>query len=157
MLVYLCLGSNMDDPMKQITIAREKITEVCGLGLLRQSSVKRTAAYGYTLQEDFYNQILELECNLEPMTLLSKIQEIEITSGRKPTFKWGPRVIDIDIIFYGRQIVNSCNLVVPHPDIQNRIFVLQLLDELIPDYIHPVLLQSVNELYTILKKTGGSK
>ncbi len=114
--------------------------------LIRQSSVYCTAAWGYTFQRDFYNRVLEIETKLSPEDLLYKVEEIMRLMGRNRVKKWGERVIDIDILYYGDLQINLPDLVIPHPRIPERRFTLVPLCELAPDMLHPVLGLSQIEL-----------
>lgn len=155
MIYHLILGSNMDDPAAQIASAIERITALDHVRLLRLSSLAVTKAYGYIDQEDFYNQVLEIESSLNPDALLVQLQMIEHQMGRKRSFKWGPRRIDIDILLAEDTVLNYNDLVIPHYDMHNREFTLKLLCELIPDRIHPTLNKTMSELLQELSSPGG--
>lgn len=142
--VYLSLGSNLGDREENLTNA---IDEIADLGALKAiSSLYEAEPWGLTEQDYFYNIVLLLETSLEPDALLTKLQEIENLLGRKREIKWGPRTIDIDIISIDSYILDNEQLKVPHPFIQDRKFVLIPLKEIAPDYIHPSLHLSVNDL-----------
>lgn len=146
MIYHLILGSNMDDPQQQILLSKNMITALAGVRIKCESSVAKSKAYGYEEQDDFYNQILEIESTLEPDALLVQLQAIEHKMGRNRSFKWGPRRIDIDILLAGDIVMNYNDLVIPHYDMHNREFTLKLLCELIPEQIHPVLNKTMREL-----------
>ncbi len=148
---YLCLGSNMENPLLQLATARQKLLLISGLDITRTSTIKRTPAYGYIDQADFYNQVVECEYNGSGEKLLEELKNIETTMGRIQTFRWGPRLIDIDILLIGDSIIETESLIVPHPDMPNRLFVLQILDELIPGFRHPVLGKTIHELLVELE------
>jgi 2-amino-4-hydroxy-6-hydroxymethyldihydropteridine diphosphokinase len=156
MIYHLILGSNMDDPAAQLTSAVERIAVLDGVSLLRKSSLVKTKAYGYEDQDDFCNQILEIESSLNPDALLLQLQLVEHQMGRKRSFKWGPRLIDIDILLAEDLVLNYNDLVIPHYDMHNREFTLKLLCELIPDQIHPTLNKTMNELLQELSSSGGN-
>ncbi len=107
-----------------------------------------TAAWGNTHQPDFLNQVIVVETALTAQTCMKIILQIEKDMGRKRTVKNAPRIIDIDILFFDKQIIKEKNLIVPHPEIQNRRFVLIPLNELVPNFIHPVLQQNIHQLLT---------
>ena len=136
--IYLLLGSNMGDRRSFLKRADLHIRSKVG-PVLRRSSVYRTAAWGFTDQRDFYNQVLEVEAILPPVELLKKIEEIMDLMGRSRTEKWRERVIDIDILYYGDHQINQPDLIIPHPRIQERRFTLVPLCELAPEMMHPVL------------------
>ena len=114
------------------------IETTCG-PILKQSSVYQTAAWGITAQPDFLNMVILLETVLSPTELLTAILKIETTLGRHRDVKWGPRIIDIDILFYNNDIVNTPELIIPHPFLHERKFTLTPLAEIAPMYVHPLL------------------
>jgi len=151
-VVYLSLGSNLGVREQNIAAA-VFVLEKCGVRTLKSSSVVETRPYGLAGQPDFLNCALECETALSPQELIAAVLRVETEMGRVRRVKWGPRVIDVDIIFYGAEIINSPGLVVPHPDMSNREFVLGPLCELNPDFIHPVFKVSVAELRRLLAKS----
>jgi 2-amino-4-hydroxy-6-hydroxymethyldihydropteridine diphosphokinase len=143
--VFLGLGSNIGDKQQHI---RKAISLISELGTLHKiSHLYLTEPVGGIKQEWFLNCAVEIETSLHPEKLLSLVKSIERKLGRKKTVKNGPRSIDIDILFYGDFLVNTKNLVIPHPLIQERRFVLQPLMDLDPFFIHPVLKNTIQELY----------
>jgi len=143
--IYLLLGSNMGNSGERLVDAKHYLEQYCGR-LLRSSSVYRTGAWGNEDQPDFLNQVLEMETGLQPGTLMEKILEIEELMGRVRTEKNAPRIIDIDILFYGHEIIRKPMLVIPHPAIQLRRFVLIPLQELVSDFVHPVFEKTIKTL-----------
>jgi len=131
--VYLGLGSNMGDKAENLRQARECLAALDGVKLTRSSSLFITAPWGKTDQEDFVNQVIEIETELEPLDLLHKLQEIEIKLGRQRHELWGPRIIDLDVLLYGREIITEQELKVPHPYMMQRLFVLVPLLEIAPE------------------------
>ncbi|MCF7919488.1 MAG: 2-amino-4-hydroxy-6-hydroxymethyldihydropteridine diphosphokinase [Candidatus Cloacimonetes bacterium] len=150
MLVYLGLGSNLGNREEFLNLARMALPNNGNLTILRESRIIKTAPYGNTDQPEFLNQVLELETSLSPLAMLTLIREIEKSAGRQRNEKWGARTLDIDILFWGDEIINREELIIPHPDLHNRHFVLESLDELNPELLHPILKKTVNELYKTL-------
>lgn len=147
---YLLTGGNMDNPQQQLGFAARLLEERCGR-IIDRSSLYRTAPWGKADQPEFLNQAIVLETSLNARDLLNEILYIEHLMGRDRHEKFGPRIIDIDIIFFNHQILKQDGLVVPHPEMTNRRFVLQPLNEVIPAYIHPVLYKTVSELLAACK------
>lgn len=142
---YLLLGSNMGNSKKQLSGAVKHINKRIGK-VLRQSQLYVTAAWGNTSQPDFLNQVIVVETKLAASQAIETILSIEKEMGRVRTVKNAPRVIDIDILFFNKEIINHKNLVVPHREIQNRRFVLVPMNELSPNLKHPVFQQSIHHL-----------
>lgn len=152
MICYLGLGSNLGDRKEYINQALSRLVSHSGIKLLKCSSIIETKAFGKTDQPDFLNCILKIDTPLQPRDLLNLCLKIEKNLGRIRYEKWGPRIIDIDILFYGDMIIEEKELIIPHPGIANRKFVLDSLNELCPDYVHPVLQKRINEIYNELRK-----
>jgi 2-amino-4-hydroxy-6-hydroxymethyldihydropteridine diphosphokinase len=148
--VYLLLGSNMGNSQIQLKKAKSLINKQAG-EIIRESSIYITAAWGNTNQPDFLNQIIVINTTLSPNTLLETTLQIEDTMGRIRTIKNAPRIIDIDIIFYEKEIVNEENLQIPHPLMQERNFVLFPMNELSPQFIHPVFKKTIHQLLSTCK------
>lgn len=146
---YLLLGSNLGDSRKYISEAIKSISEQVG-EITAASSLYQTASWGNIEQPDFLNQVIKIKTKLLPQQLLKKILVIEENFGRQRIQKWGSRTIDIDLLFYGNQIIRDENLVVPHPYLHLRRFTLMPLVELSPELFHPVLHKTVTELYNEL-------
>lgn len=144
--MYLHTGSNLDDRQAHLGEAVRLIELYIG-PVVRSSSVYLTRAWGITNQPDFLNQALEVHTNLAPETVLEAIGRIERRMGRQQTRKWGPRLIDIDILFYEDQIIGRPGLTIPHPHLHERNFVLAPLAEIAPDFVHPKLRKTISELY----------
>jgi len=136
--VYLLLGSNQGDSEHWMACAKKQIAASCG-DIVRESSIYQTAAWGNTDQPDFLNQVVVIRTAMQPLELLSATQEIETALGRQRAIKWGPRTLDIDILFYNDIQANFPGLILPHPAIQDRRFTLVPLCEIDPDFMHPVL------------------
>jgi 2-amino-4-hydroxy-6-hydroxymethyldihydropteridine diphosphokinase len=142
---YLLTGGNEGDRYQNMQQARTNIELICGQ-LLQVSSLYETAAWGKTDQADFLNQVLLVETNLDPRALLEAIFFMEEKGGRKRTVKYAPRTIDIDILFYNRLVRDEPGLTIPHPRIAGRRFVLEPLNEIAPEFIHPVLGKTIQQL-----------
>ncbi|MEA2636793.1 MAG: 2-amino-4-hydroxy-6-hydroxymethyldihydropteridine diphosphokinase [Chloroflexota bacterium] len=127
--VWLALGSNLGDRAGYLQAAREALPEV-GVIVVRASRVAETEPVGIRKQPGFLNQVLEVETSLEPRPLLDALKQIEQELGRTARERWGPREIDIDILRYDGRIVDEPGLHVPHPELQNRPFLLDLLEDL---------------------------
>ena len=146
---YLLLGSNLGDSKKYISDAVDFIRTEIGI-VKKTSSLYQTASWGKTDQPDFINQVIEVETILNPEQLLKNILVIEKKLGRERLEKWGSRTIDIDLLFYGDQIIQDLNLTVPHPFLHERKFTLMPLVELDPDLVHPVFKATVKQLFESL-------
>ncbi len=143
---YLLLGSNRGNSkvqlLKAITLIEEKIGKIT-----RRSSLYATAAWGNTSQPDFLNQVIVVNTGLNARQTMQTILQIEKKMGRVRTVKNAPRIIDIDILFFNKEIIREETLQVPHPQIQNRRFVLTPLNELVPNLQHPVLKKNIHHLF----------
>lgn len=142
---YLITGGNIGNREEQLAFAAKLLEERCGR-LIDKSAIYETAAWGKTDQGAFLNQAIVLDTSLNARDLLQEILYLEHLMGRDRVEKFGPRVIDIDIIFFNHQIINEPGLVIPHPEMVRRRFVLVPLNDVIPAYIHPVLFKTVGEL-----------
>ena len=149
--VYLSLGSNVGDREEMLRSALH-LLESPGLHVARVSPVYETEPQDFKNQPWFLNLVAEVQTGLFPMQLLTRAQKIESKLGRKRTLDKGPRSIDIDILLYGESVIDAKDLVVPHPRMTERRFVLQPLADLAPDLRHPVLRRSIREL---LAKVSG--
>lgn len=150
--VYLSLGSNMGDKNKNIEVAIENISEINFTKIVTKSNIIETKPFGFLEQDNFLNCCLEIKTLLSPTEILKELLSIEIKMGRERKIKWGPRIIDIDIIFYGKEVIEEKDLIVPHPYMEYRDFVLQPLEEIIPNFVHPLLNKRVSALRKELEK-----
>ncbi len=139
--IFLGLGSNMGNREENLLIAQKTINEKVGITIL-QSSIYETAAWGLTEQNAFLNQVICVETKFLPTEVLQLVLEIEKSMGRIREQKWGARIIDIDILYYANKIIKLPDLVIPHPFIQERRFVLVPLCEIASEFIHPKLKKS---------------
>jgi 2-amino-4-hydroxy-6-hydroxymethyldihydropteridine diphosphokinase len=149
--VYLGIGSNIGDRKRNCLEAVEALKKA-GVLIRRVSSLYETEPWGYEKQPRFLNMAVEGETELSPLSLLKKIKEIEQNLGRQESFRWGPREVDIDILFYDSLVVNEPGLKIPHPYIHKREFVLRPLKEIAPELVHPVLGETIIELFEQLKR-----
>lgn len=148
--VFLLLGSNLGDREQMLQSAEDAITGH-EIETIQRSGLYETAAWGITDQPAFLNQVLEVETKQDPEALMQTLLEIEQSLGRERKERYGPRSIDIDILFFDTLVYHSSVVTIPHPAIQERRFVLTPLAELAPDLIHPVFQQSVQELLSQCK------
>ena len=143
--VFLLIGGNMGNRLQNLHQAITLLSASCG-PVIQQSAVYETAAWGKTDQAAFLNQALLLNTELSAQELITTVLSVEEQMGRHRTEKFGPRVIDIDIMFYNEEIINEPHLTVPHPQMQNRRFALIPLNELAPLFVHPVLKKTIKQL-----------
>lgn len=143
--VFLLIGGNMGDRLQNLHQAIDLLAASCG-PVLQQSAVYETAAWGKTDQAAFLNQAIVLSTALSPQELITTILSVEEKMGRLRMEKFGPRVIDIDIMFYDEAIIHEPNLIIPHPELQNRRFALVPMTEIAPRMVHPVLNKTLEQL-----------
>ena len=151
--VYLGLGSNLGDRMSNLASAVERLSRE--ITIKKISSVYETEPVYYKEQPLYLNAVLSAVTELEPSDLLRFVKGIESDLGRQPSFRNAPRTIDIDILFYGDQIVETPELIIPHPRIAERVFVLVPLAEIAPKLIHPVSQKRVSELLAVVEGVDG--
>ena len=146
MTVYLSLGSNLGDRARHLRQAIEALDATPLLDVLRVSPVYETEPVGVKDQPDFYNLVVEVDCRISAHALHDRTKEIERMIGRSNSERWGPREIDIDIIYFGSLILEEQTLVVPHRERAARRFVLQPMADLAPSFLDPVLGYTAQEL-----------
>lgn len=150
--IFLITGGNIGKRKKNLQIAAAFIREEIGR-IIKSSKVYETDAWGITGQPAFYNQVHIVESKFPAEEIIKRILKIEEKMGRIRTIKNAARIIDIDILFFNNEIINTPNITVPHKEIPNRRFVLIPLNELAPDFIHPVLKKSIHQLLLLSKDT----
>ncbi len=143
---YVAFGSNLGDSESLIKEGIRKLDQTEGCHVKAVSSIYRSSAYGVEDQPDFLNGVLFLETLYEPEELLDRLQEIEKEAGRERKVHWGPRTLDLDILFFDDRVIDTNRLTVPHPDMIRRDFVMIPLKELAPYQRHPLLGKTVREL-----------
>jgi 2-amino-4-hydroxy-6-hydroxymethyldihydropteridine diphosphokinase len=153
---YLLLGTNLGDRKKNLSSACASIEKYLGK-IIRKSSIYESDAWGFHDQPYFYNQVVKIKTILSPEELLKRISHIEKNMGRIRQEKWKERLIDIDILYYDNKIINDVQLVIPHPEIQNRKFTLVPLCEISPHELHPVFKKTNLQLLEGLTDPLGVK
>ncbi len=142
--VYIALGTNLGDRSANLDSAQASLPPA--VNILSSSPVYETPPWGYLRQSSFLNQVVKCETHLTPEELLDYLKAIEKRLGRKPTFLYGPRTIDLDILFYDDLVLETSSLTIPHPRLDERAFVLVPFANLDSDMIHPVSGKSIREL-----------
>ncbi len=151
-VVYLGLGSNLGERARNLEKSLEKIAEWASIE--KKSGIYETEPWGLKEQANFLNQVVQLKTRLAPLELLSALKIIERTMGRKKSVKYGPRLIDLDILFYDDLVMKTEPLTIPHPLLTQRAFVLVPLNEIAPNHLHPVEDRKIRELYEIIDHHG---
>jgi 2-amino-4-hydroxy-6-hydroxymethyldihydropteridine diphosphokinase len=152
---FIGIGSNLGDPFEACRTAIARIAGIRETKLLRSSSLYKTKPVGPQDQPSFINAVAEVRTTLAPRQLLHALQEIEKQMGRVEAIRWGPRIVDLDILFYGQKIVQEEGLVIPHPELHRRAFVLVPLCELASYMIHPTFGVSIRGLMDRLADLCG--
>ncbi len=143
---YIGVGSNEGSPLQQCRKAIDSLGKTAGVRLIEVSSFYRTAPVGLVEQADFINAVCGIRSFIPPGELLQRLKDIERAMGRRETVHWGPRIIDLDILLYGQEMVTEGDLVIPHPELHKRRFVLEPLNEIASYVIHPAFGISVRGL-----------
>ena len=149
--VYIGFGSNIGDRLTHIQNAIKFLSKTEGITLQRISSIYATDPVGYETQAQFLNGVAAIQTTLSPLSLLHTLKNIETAIGRKHRIRWGPREIDLDILIYGDLCIQIEKLVIPHPEMHLRGFVLVPLAEIAPDLVHPVFQESIQTLLNRLE------
>jgi 2-amino-4-hydroxy-6-hydroxymethyldihydropteridine diphosphokinase len=154
-IAYIGIGANIGSPAAQCREAIRKLDETAGIHVLQTSSFYRTEPVGEVDQDWFVNAVSEIRATVTPRDLLNRLKDIERLMGRKEGPRWGPRVIDMDILLYGQRIIDENGLKVPHPELHKRRFVLEPLCEIASYVIHPVYNISARGLLSRLSEDAG--
>lgn len=148
--VFVGLGSNVGDRLEQISRAVQRLGRLPGVRVSRMATIYDTEPVGPP-QPEYLNTVIEMDTALSPQQLLETLKLLERQLGRVPSSqRWGPRVIDLDILLYDDRVLNEPALIIPHPRLHERRFVLEPLAQLAPKLIHPVLKQTIAELLAAL-------
>ncbi|MDD2921048.1 MAG: 2-amino-4-hydroxy-6-hydroxymethyldihydropteridine diphosphokinase [Anaerolineales bacterium] len=151
-IVYLAFGSNMGDRLANLKMAVGNLAPQ--MSLKAKSQVYETPPWGYKNQPAFLNQVIKAETYLDAPALLKHLKRLEKALGREPGFENGPRLIDIDILFFDDEIVDTPALTIPHPRLHERAFVLVPLADIAPNFVHPILNKTVFELLADVDQSG---
>jgi 2-amino-4-hydroxy-6-hydroxymethyldihydropteridine diphosphokinase len=151
-VVFISLGSNLGDRQYAFLSAHKLMAE--DIILVSASKIYETPPWGYEDQPCFLNQVIKATTLLSPIKLLDKLKWTERKVGRKPNFRYGPRLIDLDILFYDDLIYKTELLTIPHPEITNRAFVLRPLMDIAPNYIHPENQKKISDLINLVEING---
>jgi 2-amino-4-hydroxy-6-hydroxymethyldihydropteridine diphosphokinase len=150
--IYIALGANLGDRRANIRGAVKALAP--RVRVLAESRTFETKAWGVEEQPDFLNMAVKAETQLSPQALLTHLKKLENKLGREPTFRWGPRLIDMDILFYDDLVLDLPGLAIPHPGLPERAFVLAPLADIAPEFVHPVLGRTVRELLGAVDRSG---
>jgi 2-amino-4-hydroxy-6-hydroxymethyldihydropteridine diphosphokinase len=142
---YILTGSNLGNRLDYLLKAKQAIGETAG-AIANNSFIYETAAWGLEDQPSFLNQALEIHTVHSPSSLLESLLKIEKDLGRKRGAKYGPRLIDIDILFFNEEVIEQKGLTIPHPQLHKRRFALQCLNDIAPTFFHPVFHKNINQL-----------
>lgn len=144
--VFLGLGSNIGDRKKYLQEAIDEIKKIRDTKVVKLSGIYETEPWGFKEQDEYLNAVIEIETDIHYPELLKEVKDIEVRLGRDKTDKWKSRKIDIDILFFGDLIYEGDNLCIPHKHIEDRNFVLVPLNEIEPDFVHPVTKKNISDI-----------
>ncbi|NJD59356.1 MAG: 2-amino-4-hydroxy-6-hydroxymethyldihydropteridine diphosphokinase [Anaerolineales bacterium] len=142
--IYLSLGSNLGNRLNNLQAAMNELE--IKISQIQQSPIYETEPWGYSDQPLFLNQVIRASTSLEPHELLTFLKATEVKMGRQETFRFGPRLIDLDILFYDDVILETPDLTIPHPRMTERAFIIIPLSDIAPDLIHPVAGKTIQQL-----------
>lgn len=151
-IVYLALGTNLGNRAANLKAAIDSLEPQ--MHVLKKSPIYETPPWGYEDQAAFLNMAIKADTYVEPLPLLKHLKRLEIVLGRVPSVQNGPRLIDIDLLFYDDRIVFTEGIIVPHPRLHERGFVLVPMNDIAPDFIHPVLKKTIRELFLLCNTNG---
>ncbi len=154
MKAFIGVGSNIGEKIENCMKAISLLDSIEGCSVIKRSSFYKTEPVGYKDQDWFINCVVMIETELSPYELLEKLKEIELSMGREKGVRWGPRIIDLDILLYEDTVIDSDELTIPHLLMHKRRFVIVPLNEIAPDFIHPVLKKSIKELLKRIPEDG---
>jgi len=153
-ICFIGIGSNLDEPVKCCSAAIKYIKIISGTDVLSRSSFYRTEPVGFLNQRWFINAVIEIRTSLPAQELMLELQSIEKRMGRRKYIKWGPRIIDLDILLYGQEIIQTDSLCIPHAELHKRRFALEPLYEIAPYAIHPAFGVSIAGLMERLSENS---
>ncbi|MEE9613479.1 MAG: 2-amino-4-hydroxy-6-hydroxymethyldihydropteridine diphosphokinase [Thermodesulfobacteriota bacterium] len=152
---FISIGSNLGNRVSNVERAVGMLPRLCrGSKVLKSSSLYETSPWGVTDQPPFINCVIEIETGLAPLKLLEGLKAVETEMGREPSARWDPRLIDLDIVFYGDRVMDEEALIIPHPHAHRRAFVMVPMGEIAPEFTHPVLEEKAEELARTLTEEG---
>ena len=149
---YIALGTNLGNRLANLRAAIAAFAPE--IVVTAESHVYETPPWGYEDQPAFLNMVVKAETGLGPESLLKNLKQLEVELGREQNFRWGPRLIDLDILFYDNMVIDTPPLVIPHPRLHERAFVLVPLADVAPDLIHPIFQKSVSQLLAEVDRQG---
>jgi len=150
--VYIALGTNLGDRLANLRAALRALPTA--VTVIDDSPVYETPPWGYEDQPAFLNNVIKAETDLEPDALLTYLKQLEAELGREQNFRWGPRLIDLDILFYDDLVIDTPPLIIPHPRLHERAFVLVPLVDIASDFVHPTMQKQISALLAQIDTQG---